>query len=82
MLGRLILAAFGAAITLAPLTALAEMKASPVVPSMTLAQTTRHSYHRPTTGSHRSEMRARSNLSRDRARAGAEHARQARQHHY
>jgi hypothetical protein len=82
MFRTLILAGFGAAITLTPLSALAEMKPSPAGSTIVIAQAEHPAYHRPTTRSHRSEMRARSNLSRDRARAGAEHARQARHHHY
>ena len=81
MFRTLIFAGFGAALALAPLSALAEMKPSSAAPAMVMAQATQHTYHRPTTGSHRSEMRKRNNMSRDRARAGAEHARQARKHY-
>jgi len=60
--------AFGAAIGLTLAPALAEMKPSPD-PSASAATTTRH------TGSYRSEMRKRRNLSKERARASAEHMR-------
>ena len=63
--------AFGAAVTLTPLAVRAEMKPSPMV----MAQSTTPAHaHRPTR-SYRSEMRHRSNMSRERARAGAEHVR-------
>jgi hypothetical protein len=81
MFRTLVFAGFGAAISLAPLSALAEVKPSAPAPAIVTAQTEHPSYHRPTTGSHRSEMRARRNQSRERARAGAEHARKARHHH-
>jgi len=73
-------AAFLAVVALAPVAAQAEMKPSPAAPSFTTAQTQHPDYHRPTTRSHKSEMRSRNNMSRERARAGAEHARKARQH--
>jgi hypothetical protein len=48
------------------------------VSAQTMAPTTHHqTAHRPT-GSHRSEMRARRNVVRERSRAGAEHARKMR----
>jgi hypothetical protein len=61
----------GLAIALAPLAAPAQT--APPAPA-------KHHYsaHKPT-GSHRSEMRARHNSSKERARAGAEHMRMMRQ---
>jgi hypothetical protein len=60
----------GASVVLTPLAALAQ-KAAP-------AKQHHYTAHKPT-GSYRSQMRHRSNMSKQRARAGAEHMRTMRQ---
>ncbi len=62
----------GAAVSLTPFAVLAQ-NAAPPPPKYH-----HYSAHKPT-GSHRSEMRKRHNLSKERARAGAEHVRTMRQ---
>ncbi len=66
-----------ALVALTPAAAVAEMKPSSTPEALVVAsaQTVATSAtHRPTR-SHRSEMRRRNNMSRERARAGAEHVR-------
>ena len=67
-----------AALAFAPRVALAEMKPSPALAD-TAAATKAHHYRHKSTGSYRSEMRRRSNMSKEHARASAEHVRQMRQ---
>ncbi len=62
----------GAAIACSPLGATAQT-------GQPAAASTHHATHTPT-GSYRSQMRHRSNMSRERARAGAEHVRTMRTH--
>ncbi len=69
MFKRIAVAGIGALVALSSLPASAQTTAPPGAQ----AQQT----HRPT-GSHRSEMRRRHNMSRERARASAEHTRQMR----
>jgi len=75
MLCMILLAGLGAGLFAAPGAAL-----PPPLPEV-VAQADHPAYHRPTTRAFNSEMRKRSNLSRERARAGAEHARKARLGH-
>ncbi len=63
------LLAVGSLVALSPVAASAQTASAPTTP--------RHAAHHPR-GSYRSEMHKRRNMSRDRARASAEHMRQMR----